>query len=272
MEKKVNIIVAAHKSFDNSFLPSCYFPVQVGTLNSKKIDGFQGDSDGDNISDKNPYYCELTGLYWGFKNLKCDISGLVHYRRYFIKKNHWLCKKNILNENDILNYLNKYKIIMPELSYRIIDNPKLYDNKEKDTQDYHLIALENIIKEKYPEYLPSWKKYSYGNKISWGNMFISSKKIFDDYCSWVFPLLSLLEEKFIQENKLTPRIIGFLSELTLCVWVDHNFKKNEILFLQVFNTEIKEKNYIIKNILRKFKLFKFFNGIKFQIYYKKNKY
>jgi hypothetical protein len=31
---------------------------------------------GDNISAKNPYYCELIAQYWGCRNLKADYIGL----------------------------------------------------------------------------------------------------------------------------------------------------------------------------------------------------
>ena len=33
---------------------------------------------GDHISSKNPNYCELTGLYWAWKNLDCEYIGLCH--------------------------------------------------------------------------------------------------------------------------------------------------------------------------------------------------
>lgn len=272
MEKKIKIFVAAHKQFNSLFLPDIYTPIQVGAQNSKNKTDFLKDDTFDNISYDNSQFCELTGLYWGWKNCAAEISGLCHYRRYFIKKNAWHSKSNILDEKSIYKYLSKKKIIIPELSYRIISNPKLYKEKPKSEQDYFLVELEKIILEKYPEYKESWVKYTYKNKVSWGNMFISSKKIYDSYCSWVFPILFELEDKLKNENKLVPRLMGFLSEITMCVWIDHNFMKNEICYLPVINTEIKEKASFLKNILRKLKVYNLLNAIKFNIYYKKNNY
>lgn len=40
------------------------------------------DNEGDNISGKNPDYCELTAQYWAWKNIDCDYYGFFHYRRY----------------------------------------------------------------------------------------------------------------------------------------------------------------------------------------------
>ena len=60
-----------------------YLPVQVGAAINERIDGFAHDDEGDSISEKNPRYCELTALWWGWRNLTCDWLGLVHYRRYF---------------------------------------------------------------------------------------------------------------------------------------------------------------------------------------------
>ena len=79
--KKIKIIVATHKKYD---MPkdSCYLPIHVGKEEKKDI-GYIGDNTGENISKKNPYYCELTGMYWAWKNLNSDYVGLVHYRRHF---------------------------------------------------------------------------------------------------------------------------------------------------------------------------------------------
>ena len=85
MERKPNvkILVCCHKQ-DVCATEPPYFPIQVGKAISQVDLGIQGDDTGDNISHKNASYCELTGMYWAWKNLKdVDVIGLCHYRRYF---------------------------------------------------------------------------------------------------------------------------------------------------------------------------------------------
>ena len=76
--------MAAHKLY---WMPSdsVYMPIHVGREGKADL-GYVGDNTGDNISAKNPNYCELTALYWAWKNLEADYVGLVHYRRYFTNK------------------------------------------------------------------------------------------------------------------------------------------------------------------------------------------
>ncbi len=78
--KDNTIIVATHKKYQ---MPEdkLYLPIHVGAEGKESI-GFNGDNPGKNISSKNPFFCELTGLYWAWKNLKSDYIGLVHYRRH----------------------------------------------------------------------------------------------------------------------------------------------------------------------------------------------
>lgn len=82
----IKILVAAHKTYrmpeDDIFMP-----VHVGAAGKESI-GYQRDDEGENISLKNPYFCELTGLYWMWKNCDNEYNGLVHYRRYFATRKH----------------------------------------------------------------------------------------------------------------------------------------------------------------------------------------
>ena len=85
MEEKIKIYVATHKKVP---MPekSIYQPIRVGAALNEDDFGYVRDDTGDNISNKNKNFCELTATYWILKNDNSDIVGLKHYRRYFFKK------------------------------------------------------------------------------------------------------------------------------------------------------------------------------------------
>ena len=100
----IKILVATHKPY---WMPDddVYLPIHVGKAGQKDI-GFIGDDTGENISYKNANYCELTGMYWAWKNLQADYIGLCHYRRYFTNSNPRNCEKKkqaIRLENNLYN-------------------------------------------------------------------------------------------------------------------------------------------------------------------------
>ena len=81
--KTAKIIVCCHKQ-DVMATQEPYLPIHVGKMLSSADLDIQSDAEGENISAKNRSYCELTGMYWAWKNLKnVDVIGLCHYRRYF---------------------------------------------------------------------------------------------------------------------------------------------------------------------------------------------
>ena len=86
MEKKYTIVVACHKPYWKSD-DSIYQYVEAGTaLHTHPISDMLHDNTGRHISEKNETFCELTALYWAWKNLDSDYLGLCHYRRYFAGK------------------------------------------------------------------------------------------------------------------------------------------------------------------------------------------
>ena len=89
----VKVIIATHKKYD---MPKdeMYVPLHVGREGKDDL-GYVGDNTGDNISIKNPKFCELTGLYWAWKNLDAEYLGLAHYRRHFTLKKKSQRKKLI---------------------------------------------------------------------------------------------------------------------------------------------------------------------------------
>ena len=106
MDKRVCIYAMTHKRFDESGL-DLYKPLFVGAKGKNNTYGYIRDDSGDNISHKNCYYSELTGLYWVYRNVTdMDIVGCCHYRRYLIDES-----ENILSKEQIINYLEDYDCI-----------------------------------------------------------------------------------------------------------------------------------------------------------------
>ena len=70
---KVEIIVATHKAYEYP-KGEAYLPLHVGAKVSDKKLEIARDDTGDNISEKNPQYAELTAQYWVWKNY--DLSDV----------------------------------------------------------------------------------------------------------------------------------------------------------------------------------------------------
>ena len=251
MKDKVSIYIAAHKKFK---VPSndIYIPLHVGAKGKKSL-GYTFDCSGDNISLKNPYFCELTGLYWIWKNSKADYVGLVHYRRYFYKSAFSNIKKYIKKEK-IINYLNKYDVILSQRGYTWGSSVrKQYENKHiKDDLD----KCEKILKSKYPDYSMYYDKVFNGDYYCPFNMIICKKELFNNYCKWLFDILFELEKEIDLSNRevYNARVYGFLSERLLNVWVlKNNLKVKE---LPVFNNEENVFVQRIQSIVKKLMFWK----------------
>lgn len=109
----IKILIATHKQCK---LPKdkLYLPVRVGSALSNNDFKYQRDNIGNNISNKNPYFCELTALYWGWKNLNSDYIGLVHYRRYLGLKKKKEKINGVLTSEQAEKLCEKYDIILPQ--------------------------------------------------------------------------------------------------------------------------------------------------------------
>jgi hypothetical protein len=81
------------------------------------------DTIGDNISNRNAKYSELTGLYWLWKNDDSDFQGIVHYRRHSGSasravgsfKGLSLCDRfqSIIGESGLTDILHGFDIVLP---------------------------------------------------------------------------------------------------------------------------------------------------------------
>ena len=216
---KVNIIIATHKKYDMPKYKS-YLPIHVGKEGKKEV-GFKGDNTGNNISLKNPYFCELTGLYWAWKNLKVDYVGLAHYRRHFKGKTKSKDKfEQVLSDKEINELLRKNDIILPKKRNYYIEN--LYSHYEHTLHIETLDITGEIIKEKYPKYSKEFDLLKKRTSAHMFNMFIMKKELMDEYCKWLFDILFELEKRIdvSKYDNFHARFYGRVSELLLDVWLN----------------------------------------------------
>ena len=252
----ITILVAAHKKY---WMPAddIYMPLHVGAEGKDPLP-YTPDNTGDNISIKNPNYCELTGLYWAWKNLKTDYIGLCHYRRYFGKntgaKDIEKKKDAIFRRRDYEAILAKYDIILPKKRCYYIETVRSQYEHAHYKKD--LDQVEKIIAEKYPGYSDAFETVMRRRSLHILNMFVMKKSLFDEYAAWLFDILFTLESR-IDTTAYSPyeaRIYGFLSERLFNVWLERqNLKKKEVpvVFLEHIDWPKKIRDFLKRKFVGK---------------------
>lgn len=221
----IKIIVATHKPYK---MPrdKMYLPVHVGRAISSGWQGtdlaqYTGDNTGENISSKNKNYCELTALYWAWKNLGADYVGLAHYRRHFKggKGDKW---QSVLTKQQAEKLLKEYDVILPKLRNYFIETT--YDQYIHAHNRQDLDKTFEIISQIYPDYIPAWEKVMNSTKGHRFNMFVMKREIFDSYMEWMFDMLFRLESvlDISAYSANDRRVFGFVSERLLDVWLTAN--------------------------------------------------
>lgn len=239
---KIKILVACHKPAE---LPSneLFLPIQVGARNAKKRMPIQQDDDGDNISTKNPTYCELTAQYWAWKNLDADYYGLCHYRRFLgfrpvqAKRNYRdQIEASVMNQYNIerfgLNDADEMRKIIEQNDVVVGEEQtvsRLYTPRGAQTTAYgHWVAHDralimqkdldlmlDILSEVSPEVGAAARQYLSGKTFLGFNCFVMKKELFQQLCEIEFETLRRLEEKVDLSRycqQLT-RIYGFMGEI-----------------------------------------------------------
>lgn len=241
-EKKqlhVKILVACHKADPAIRQDDIYMPIQVGKALHPELDlGFRSDDTGDNISDKNGSYCELTALYWAWKNLKdVDYIGLCHYRRYLD-----------VDLSDIESVIDENSIILTRPNYTPFSN--LMHLTDGTTREDVYILLQYLAKHER-RYLSTAIDYLFNDNGWIGcNMFISDRRVADGYCSWLFNILRNLES-YIKVSPYTrlKRIYGYLAEVLLPIYcISNNIK---IKYAAVSDDTQNNLRYSLKKIYLK---------------------
>ncbi len=264
MLKDIDIFITAFKPFDDCVTDERYKIVTVKDFNYEgKLESFK-DNVGDNISDMNGFFNELTAFYWVAKNYPLkEYVGMCSYRRYF----------NFLDDIDsIKDKIEKNYIILP--TKEILCDGTLFDHYESYHNIKDLKLALDILCEKYPSYKEDALKVLNGNQLYCNNMFIMKKEYFIAYCEFVFNILFTFLNyknikcnddviKYVMSNRhlyikddlfsksaiYQARIGGFLAERLFNIFIEHNFKEKYEVPMEFINTKDSITNYFDEILL-----------------------
>ncbi len=287
MDKKptIKIFVSHRINIDSEIINNpIYINVRCGAFfDRRKNINMLGDDTGENISYKRNSYCELTVLYWAWKNSDADYFGLCHYRRYFSFSSERFDtdiygsivedyldsearRKYALEDSDqIYRLVTKYDIIVTE-PFDVKKAPEkfnnLYEQYSSASPNMHKEDLDlamQIIKNKYPDYYECATKYMESNCLYPANLFIMKKDIFNKYCEWLFSILAEIDNKldYTDRNREETRAVGMIGERLLGVFLLYLSKENKeikigkfqrIFFLKPNRIEFPMPFYLENNI------------------------
>ncbi len=184
--------------------PEYMHAIQVGAANTGERIAEITDDTGDNISAKNGNYCEITGLYWIWKNSLRDSEseyfGLAQYRRSFE-----------LTEDDLRRlFCNDIDVLLP---YPLMYEPDINKHHERYLKDADWTALLTALKEVSPEYAEAFPGVLGQQWMYNYNVIIAKAQVLKDYCEWLFPVLSRVEELSVPKgSERADRYIGYMVE------------------------------------------------------------
>ena len=175
------------------------------------------DNTGENISADNPYWGELTGLYWIWKNIKFnddDIVGFCHYNKML----------NI-SERGIKKFFKKNPRGWIVMNFALCPF---------DDNDIVVRSFKKILAKCYPDYCDYWEKFTFYDKSinSWvskytpSNVFYTDARSFDEYCEWLFKILFNLR-KMVGDVDRAPtykRYCALIGERIMTTYLERNKK------------------------------------------------
>ena len=163
----------------------------------------------DSISSHNKLLNENTSIYWLWKSLDnfkdLDYIGFNHYRRFFPR-------------SELVGY-EKYDIIVAQPIKCIYSLEWQYGYYHSITDLQQCIKL---LKDKDIQFGLQFENYMKTNHDNFApmNMFVMKKVLFNEWCSFIFPILFKLEETIDVEGRdnYQKRAICFLEERIFGFW------------------------------------------------------
>ena len=209
-------------------------PLQVGAaLAGERFPGFAHDDEGENISARNRDYCELTGQYWAWKNVRADWYGFFHYRRYLYPdvqaKRPYIIRREpdlaALGYDRFGAFIEQYDMLLPQGEDMRVS---VRDHYARYHRAADLALAEKLVRGMHPEMGQALDKYLNGTTQYFGNIFIMGRDVFHDYCSWLFPILAAFDA---EASAPEPRTDGYIGERLLGAYAAHRRRELKVLEL-----------------------------------------
>lgn len=239
----MKIYVVTHKKF-NTNLPDIYVPIVAGAdeYPSDTFPEYILDNTNDNISSEHYRYSEYTAVYWMWKNTKDEIIGENQYRRFFIKgswytylkcqNNVQLLNKYILDEDYINKIFSKgYNCILPKKWAHFNSNMYQFYCNAREDGPILFSFIEDIIRNKYPEYLQDYKKMLKGRVNYFKCINVMKRELFNDMCEWLFSIYDALD---CIDFDYKEREFAYLGEWLINVWIGHGIRIGKVKVKECF--------------------------------------
>ena len=275
-QTKLKIFCAYHKK--DKEIPiwksDCVEPIQVGCAISKEDLGIIGDDTGDNISHKNQNYCEMTGLYWVWKNYlpnnpDLEYVGSAHYRR-FLDFCDYKKTGSIINGSIIKIYYDAFSKIFKKF-YNAKNIEKYLDadiivSKQCDLGDktilqqyldnhpaYSMEKMIEIVLAKYPQHKKIIMDTLNGNSVYFCLNFVMKREIFEDFMEWTFQLTDEFEKDTKWNNYykyVDLRNPGYIIERLFNIWLNIYKSEHDVKIVERRLLFLEKKPHIFKRIER----------------------
>lgn len=196
--------------------PDYMEPIQVGRDLCDRTVAEITDNVGDNISRKNCNYCELTALYWMWKNRLVDNSdavsyyGLAQYRRMF----------ELSDDDKLRLYSNDVDVLLP---YPLLYDPDIHEHHKRYIKEDDWKALLQALEELQPEYAKAFSDILNQSYLYNYNVILAKKNVLREYCEWLFPILERVEELSVPKGSdRADRYIGYMGETLETLYFMYN--------------------------------------------------
>lgn len=209
-------------------MPEWMLPIQVGAALTDTRVADICDNTGYNISEKNVNYCELTALYWmwknklsisdGEKNCEDEYYGLFHYRRILD-----------ISDDDIVHIADHDIDVV--VSFPTLHEPDIREHHARYIPEADWEAMLTALEELQPEYASAFPAILAQTYLYNYNMLVAKKSVLNDYCAWLFPILERTEELSTPKGwERADRYIGYLGENLMTLYFMYNQNRLNIAY------------------------------------------